>query len=150
MVIKIANVGWPTRESRELPSPDDSGSEPASVCAVSVLKSIRWNHFLGSLRNLVSQKALCSIVYCIKYRRMGFCWDCGSWGIIGNWLNHNHNSLKMHIKFPAFKKGHKKKKNYFLVITTYFIFSQDDLPFSSFLFFLHSHVDCQGVSSSSY
>ena len=35
------NVGWPTRESRELPSPDDSGSEPASVCAVSVLKSIR-------------------------------------------------------------------------------------------------------------
>lgn len=66
-------VGWRTREGRELPSPDDSGSEPVSVCAVSVAKSIRLNHFLGSLRNLVSQKALCSIVYFIKYRRMGFC-----------------------------------------------------------------------------
>lgn len=141
------NVGWRTRESRELPSPVDSGSEPASVCALSVLKSMRWNHFLGSLRNLVSQKAL----YFIKYR-MGFCWDCGRWGIIGNWFNNNHNNLKMHIKFLAFKKGHKKKKNYFLVITAYFIFSQDDLPFrfSSFLFFPHSHVYCQGVSISSY
>lgn len=65
-----------------MPPPDDSGSEPASVYAVSVLKVLDEIIFLGSLRNLVSQKALRSIVYFIKYRRRA------SAGITGE-LGHN-------------------------------------------------------------
>ena len=110
--------------------------------AVSVLKSIRWNHFLGSLRNLVSQKALRSIVYLIKYRRMGFCWDCGSWGIIGNWLNHNHNNVKMHIKFMAFKKGHKKREKLFFGHKCLFHILSRWTSFSFFLISLLSALTC--------
>lgn len=98
------NIAQRMEKGRE-PPPLDYSASVQHLYELSLFRKVLEEIiFSDSLKNPVSQKALCSVIYFIKYRRMGLCRDCGSWGRIGNALNHYHNNFKMHVEYMVFKR----------------------------------------------
>lgn len=98
------NIAQRMEKGREPPTLDYSASVQHLYELSLFRKVLEEIIFSDSLKNPVSQKALCSVIYFIKYRRMGLCRDCGSWGRIGNALNHYHNNFNMHVEYMVFKR----------------------------------------------